>query len=81
MSSPPVSPSVPICASSSSRPAKGLSCPQHVSLLTLYSGKALFESRTPSAFVRLFGGPHDYNLYTVPQQYAANKKKFWPRGM
>ncbi|KAG9315037.1 hypothetical protein JVU11DRAFT_4149 [Chiua virens] len=43
------------------------------------SGKALSDSTTPAAFPRLFRSPHDYNLYTVPQQHAHNKKKFWPR--
>ncbi|KAF8121755.1 hypothetical protein EV363DRAFT_1437076 [Boletus edulis] len=43
------------------------------------SGKAIFESRTPAGFAQLFHGQHDYDFYTVPQQHAANKKKFWPR--
>ncbi|KIJ13402.1 GMC oxidoreductase [Paxillus involutus ATCC 200175] len=44
------------------------------------SGKALLESRVPSAFSHLFGSDHDYNLYTEPQQHAGSKKKYWPRG-
>ncbi|KAF8556234.1 alcohol oxidase [Imleria badia] len=43
------------------------------------SGRTLFESRAPAGFAELFRGPHDYSFYTVPQQHAANKKKFWPR--
>ena len=79
--SPGVSPSAQTCASSSSRLVKGafvlvLSDPSPMSP----SGKALFESRTPAGFAELFRGPHDYSFYTAPQQHAANKKKFWPRG-
>ncbi|KAF9223717.1 alcohol oxidase [Gyrodon lividus] len=44
------------------------------------SGRALVESKVPSAFSRLFRGGHDYNLYTEPQQHAGSKKKYWPRG-
>ncbi|KIK99600.1 GMC oxidoreductase [Paxillus rubicundulus Ve08.2h10] len=44
------------------------------------SGKALLESRIPSAFSKLLGSHHDYNLYTEPQQHAGSKKKYWPRG-
>ncbi|KAG8213261.1 hypothetical protein J3R82DRAFT_11733 [Butyriboletus roseoflavus] len=43
------------------------------------SGNALAESRTPAAFAQLYHGPHEYNLWTEPQQHAANKKRFWPR--
>ncbi|KIJ66939.1 GMC oxidoreductase [Hydnomerulius pinastri MD-312] len=44
------------------------------------SGRALLESRVPSAFSRLYRSAHDYHLYTEPQPHAGNKKKYWPRG-
>ncbi|KIK16085.1 GMC oxidoreductase [Pisolithus microcarpus 441] len=43
------------------------------------SGKALVESRTPSAFQRLARTTHDYNLSTLPQPHAGNQKVYWPR--
>ncbi|KAI5983393.1 hypothetical protein EDD15DRAFT_2488767 [Pisolithus albus] len=43
------------------------------------SGKALVESRTPSAFQRLARTTHDYNLSTFPQPHAGNQKVYWPR--
>ncbi|KAI6108026.1 hypothetical protein F5141DRAFT_93952 [Pisolithus sp. B1] len=43
------------------------------------SGKALVESRTPSAFQRLARTTHDYKLSTLPQPHAGNRMVFWPR--
>ncbi|KAK0235980.1 hypothetical protein EDD85DRAFT_922071 [Armillaria nabsnona] len=44
------------------------------------SGKSLLYSVVPSAFSLLFPSKHAYQLYTEPQEFAQNKKKFWPRG-
>lgn len=35
----------------------------------------------PSAFSMLFHTKHDWDLFTVPQPHAANKAKYWPRGI
>ncbi|EIW83818.1 alcohol oxidase [Coniophora puteana RWD-64-598 SS2] len=43
------------------------------------SGKALVESRMPSASAALFRSKHDYEFYTEPQVHAADRKAFWPR--
>ncbi|KAF8632242.1 hypothetical protein AX15_001992 [Amanita polypyramis BW_CC] len=43
------------------------------------SGRALFQSRTPSMFGRLFFTKHVYDLKTEPQIYAKNRRDFWPR--
>ncbi|KAI6025913.1 hypothetical protein F5J12DRAFT_811242 [Pisolithus orientalis] len=43
------------------------------------SGKALVESRIPSAYKRLVRTIHDYKLSTVPQLHAANRRVYWPR--
>lgn len=45
------------------------------------SGKSLLYSVVPSAFSLLFPSKHAYQLYTEPQEFAQNKKKFWPRGL
>ncbi|KAK0469690.1 uncharacterized protein EV420DRAFT_57385 [Desarmillaria tabescens] len=44
------------------------------------SGKSLLYSVVPSAFSLLFPSKHTYQLYTEPQEFAQNKKKYWPRG-
>ncbi|KAK0204863.1 hypothetical protein DFS33DRAFT_1258141 [Desarmillaria ectypa] len=44
------------------------------------SGKSLIYSVVPSAFSLLFPSKHTYQLYTEPQEFAQNKKKYWPRG-
>ncbi|KAK0223305.1 hypothetical protein IW262DRAFT_1447302 [Armillaria fumosa] len=44
------------------------------------SGKSLLYSVVPSAFSLLFPTKHTYQLYTEPQEFAQNKKKFWPSG-
>ncbi|KAK0479993.1 hypothetical protein IW261DRAFT_1551124 [Armillaria novae-zelandiae] len=44
------------------------------------SGKSLLYSVVPSAFSLLFQTEHVYQLYTEPQAFAQNKKKFWPSG-
>ncbi|OJA08249.1 hypothetical protein AZE42_02073 [Rhizopogon vesiculosus] len=43
------------------------------------SSKGVLKSRVPSAFSDLFRTRWDYHLYTEPQLYAGNKKKYWPR--
>ncbi|OJA10878.1 hypothetical protein AZE42_11150 [Rhizopogon vesiculosus] len=43
------------------------------------SSKNVAESKIPSAFLKLFRTPLDYEFYTEPQQHAGNKKKYWPR--
>ncbi|KAL4066946.1 hypothetical protein J3A83DRAFT_4260864 [Scleroderma citrinum] len=43
------------------------------------SGTAVLESRVPAAYKKIVGTPHDYNLWTVPQPHAENKKVYWPR--
>ncbi|KAI6025912.1 hypothetical protein F5J12DRAFT_925738 [Pisolithus orientalis] len=43
------------------------------------SGRALVESRTPSAFPSFAHTTHDYKLFTVPQRHAANRRVYWPR--
>lgn len=44
------------------------------------SGKSLLYSVVPSAFSLLFPSKHAFQLYTEPQEFAQNKKKFWPSG-
>ncbi|KAG1723029.1 uncharacterized protein EDB91DRAFT_1173780 [Suillus paluster] len=44
------------------------------------SSQNVIYSKMPAAFSKLFRTRWDYNLYTEPQQYAGNKKKYWPRG-
>ncbi|KAK0193858.1 hypothetical protein F5146DRAFT_1101707 [Armillaria mellea] len=44
------------------------------------SGKSLLYSVVPSAFSLLFPTKHTYQLYTEPQEFAQNKKMFWPSG-
>ena len=80
--SPRVSPSAQTYVSSSSRLVKGVPHPCYViPLFTSPSGKVLFESRAPAGFPELYHSQHDYDFYTVPQQHAGNKKKYWPRGI
>ncbi|KAI6116992.1 hypothetical protein EDD16DRAFT_1893426 [Pisolithus croceorrhizus] len=43
------------------------------------SGKALVESRIPSAYKGLIRTTHDYKLSTLPQPHAGNQKIYWPR--
>ncbi|KAI6108023.1 hypothetical protein F5141DRAFT_1215776 [Pisolithus sp. B1] len=43
------------------------------------SGKALVESRIPSAYKHLVRATHDYKLSTLPQPHAGNQKIYWPR--
>ncbi|KAI6024826.1 hypothetical protein BKA83DRAFT_4252589 [Pisolithus microcarpus] len=44
------------------------------------SGKELVGSRIPSAYKSLARTTHDYNLSTLPQPHAGNRKVYWPRG-
>ncbi|KAJ7170935.1 hypothetical protein C8R43DRAFT_981616 [Mycena crocata] len=44
------------------------------------SGKALFHSRVPSAFGKLFWTKHVYDLHTEPQVHAKGQKRYFPRG-
>ncbi|EIW83808.1 alcohol oxidase, partial [Coniophora puteana RWD-64-598 SS2] len=44
------------------------------------SGKGVPESRIPSAFTKLWHSQYDYDLLTEPQENAAGRKIFWPRG-
>ncbi|KAG1804935.1 uncharacterized protein HD556DRAFT_492199 [Suillus plorans] len=43
------------------------------------SSKDVDISKIPVAFAKLMRSQWDYHLYTEPQQYAGNKKKYWPR--
>ena len=49
---------------------------------SVLSGRALSESRIPSAYFQLFPKKeHVLPFYTDPQISANSKAKFWPRGM
>lgn len=37
-------------------------------------------SRIPAMYSQFFHTQYDYEIYTVPQEHAYNKRKFWPRG-
>ncbi|KAI5983394.1 hypothetical protein EDD15DRAFT_2533819 [Pisolithus albus] len=43
------------------------------------SGRKLAGSRIPSAYKSLARTTHDYNLSTLPQPHAGNRKIYWPR--
>ncbi|KAG7451224.1 alcohol oxidase [Guyanagaster necrorhizus] len=49
-------------------------------LVFYISGRGLVYSVIPSAYSLLFTTKHAYQLYTEPQEFAQNKKKYWPRG-
>jgi choline dehydrogenase len=38
------------------------------------------EIAIPAAFFSLFKGPYDWDYLTTPQQYAAGRMLYWPRG-
>ncbi|EJC99692.1 alcohol oxidase [Fomitiporia mediterranea MF3/22] len=44
------------------------------------SGKSKLYTHIPAAYSRIFHTRADYNLYTVPQENAAGRKRYWPRG-
>ncbi|TFK70321.1 alcohol oxidase [Pluteus cervinus] len=44
------------------------------------SGRSVLLSRIPIGFPLLFKTKHVFRFFTEPQQFAANRTKFWPRG-
>jgi len=63
--------------------ASRLSEDPNVSVLLIEAGKSnagILFSQIPLAFPKLFKGPHDWNLETVPQPALGNRKMYWPRG-
>jgi choline dehydrogenase len=41
---------------------------------------AVDEVRVPAAYSRLFRSQYDWNYSTVPQEHAADRSVYWPRG-
>ncbi|MEO6204512.1 MAG: GMC family oxidoreductase N-terminal domain-containing protein, partial [Mycobacteriales bacterium] len=38
------------------------------------------EVAIPAAFSKLFGGPHDWNYWTEPDEATNGRSLYWPRG-
>ncbi|KAL5358582.1 hypothetical protein BJX96DRAFT_183054, partial [Aspergillus floccosus] len=63
--------------------ASKLSEDKDVSVLVLEAGgdnNAVFESKVPLLFAKLFHSEHDWDYHTVEQSSLASRRLYWPRG-
>lgn len=83
-SSPPAYQRILLHVSCSWKQARGMSGPCTVRILSIltvsFSSMHTQFSRVPALYAKFLQTKYDYKLYTVPQNNAENKVKYWPRG-